>query len=72
MNEKVPDGNFGHIGEKINSMSPKPSESNLRGELRVSDATERGEGLGGGVHLPGQGEFCILNPKKKLFLMHIF
>ena len=33
----------------MNSMSPKPSESNLRGELRVSEATERGEGLGGGV-----------------------
>ena len=39
------------IGEKINSMSPKPSESNLRGELRVSEATERGEGLGA----PSQG-----------------
>ena len=35
-------------------MSPKPSESNLRGELRVSEATERGEGLGGGVPLPGR------------------
>ena len=47
-------------------MSPKPSESNLRGELQVSEATERGEGLGGGVSLPGQGEFCILSPKKKV------
>ena len=28
-------------------MYPKPSESNLRGEVRVSEATERGEGLGG-------------------------
>ena len=38
-------------------MSPKPSESNLRGELRVSEATERGEGLGGGVEgvSPSQG-----------------
>ena len=45
-------------------MSPKPSESNLRGELRVSEATERGEDLGGGVPLPGPGEFCILSPKK--------
>ena len=43
-------------------MCPKPSESNLRGELRVSEATERGEGLGGGVPLPWQGEFCILSP----------
>ena len=31
-------------------MSPKPSESNLQGELRVSEATERGEGLS-----PSQG-----------------
>ena len=35
-------------------MSPKPSECNLRGELRVSEATERGEGLGRGVS-PSQG-----------------
>ena len=38
-------------------MSPKPSESNLRRELRVSEATERGEGLGGGGRgvSPSQG-----------------
>ena len=47
---------FGHIGEQINSMSPKPSESNLRGELRVSEATERGDGLGSrGCPPPMQG-----------------
>ena len=31
-------------------MSPKPSESNLRGELRVSEATERGGGSGRGCN----------------------
>ena len=33
-------------------MSPKPSESKLRGELRVSEATERGrvwEGVAGRI-----------------------
>ena len=37
------------IGEFFfNFMSPKAYECNLRGKLRVSEATERGEGLGGG------------------------
>ena len=46
-------------------MSPKPSESNLRGELRVSEATERGEGLGGGVPLPCRaGEILHFEPEK--------
>ena len=69
MNYKVPDGNFGHIGEQIYSMSPKPSKSNLRGELRVSEATERGEGLGGDP--PRAGRILHFEPEKK-FLMHIF
>ena len=46
-------------------MSPKPSESNLRGELRVSEATERGEGLGGGVPLPCRaGRTLHFEPEK--------
>ena len=36
-----------------------------------SEATERGEGLGGGA-FPGQGKFCIWSPKKREFRMHIF
>ena len=42
------------------SMSPKAFF--LRGELRGSKATERGEGLGGGCSLSEQGTFCILSP----------
>ena len=51
-------------GEKINSMSLKPSESNLRGELRVSEATKRGEGLGRGCPPPRAGRILHFEPEK--------
>ena len=40
-------------------MSPKPSKSNLGGELRVSEATERGEGLGGVSPSQGRENFAF-------------
>ena len=44
-------------------MSPKPFESTLRGELRVSEATEWGEGLGGGSP-PRAGRILHFEPEK--------
>ena len=45
-------------------MSPKPSESNLRGELRVSEATERGGGSGRGCSPPRAGRILHFEPEK--------
>ena len=42
----------------------------MRGELRGSEATERGEVWEGGASA-GQGNFCIWSPKKQ-FRVHIF
>ena len=61
-----------HIVEKINSMSPKPSESNLRGELRVSEATERGEGPPPRGCSPSQGrENLHFEPEKTVSVAYI-